>query len=368
MRFLFPPGAAVLSTPKHPVSLAGAIAPATAPRRDQDQPGAQSPRPAPAPPPAGASHLPGRALASASSGPAGLQGTVAHGRGKRDAFPVPARRGEGTSTASIAVAIAPATAPRRDQDQPGPKAPGQRPPRPRRALRPRRVGRWPLCLPDVPIYGAPSRAGGGNAVRFLFPPGAAVLSTPKHAVSLAGAIAPATAPRWHQDRPGAQSPLPAPAPPPAGASRPPGRALASVSPGPAGLQGTVPRGRGKRDAFPVPARTGEGTFTASKAGAIAPATALRRDQDRPGAKAPGQRPPRPRRAPAFVARAKGPVRLWPPTGRGNALPFRVRPQGKTPLRRISRIFPSGTQRGCSSGTLSGTVPARMFATGSGRQR
>ena len=44
--------------------------------------------------------------------------------------------------------------------------------------------------------------------------------------SMAGAIAPATAPRWDQDRPGAQSPRPAPAPPPAGASRPPGRALA----------------------------------------------------------------------------------------------------------------------------------------------
>jgi len=45
---------------------------------------------------------------------------------------------------------------------------------------------------------------------------------------------------------GGQSPRPAPAPPPAGASRPPGRALACVVPGPAGLQGTVPRGRGKR--------------------------------------------------------------------------------------------------------------------------
>jgi len=45
---------------------------------------------------------------------------------------------------------------------------------------------------------------------------------------------------------GGQSPRPAPAPPLAGASRPPGRALASAGPGPAGLQGTVARGRGKR--------------------------------------------------------------------------------------------------------------------------
>ncbi|MCA3504690.1 MAG: IS110 family transposase [Rhodobacter sp.] len=55
-----------------------------------------------------------------------------------------------------------------------PNAPGQRPPRPRRALPARRVGRWPLCLPDLPVYGAPSRAGGGNAMRFLFPPDGAV--------------------------------------------------------------------------------------------------------------------------------------------------------------------------------------------------
>ncbi len=35
----------------------------------------------------------------------------------------------------------------------------------------RRAGRWPLPFPDLPVYMAPFRAGGGNAVRFLFPPG-----------------------------------------------------------------------------------------------------------------------------------------------------------------------------------------------------
>jgi len=82
----------------------------------------------------------------------------------------------------------------------------------------------------------------------------------------AGAIAPATALHWHQDQPGGQSPRPAPAPPPAGASRPPGRALACVVPGPAGLWGSVPRGRGKRAAFPSAARRGDGTSTASMQG------------------------------------------------------------------------------------------------------
>ncbi len=155
------------------------------------QPGAQSPRPAPAPPPAGASRPPGRALASAIPGPAGLRGTVPHGR--------------------------------------------------------------------------------GNAVRFLIPP------APTKALSPLSWQGPSPLPQrcaasWPA---GGQSPRPAPAPPPAGASRPPGRALASVGAGGTGLGGSVPRGRGKRCAFPVPARTDKSTFTAAMAGAITPATALR---------------------------------------------------------------------------------------------
>ena len=66
--------------------------------------------------------------------------------------------------------------------------------------------------------------------------------------SMVGAIAPAAALRWDQDRPGAKAPgqrptrpRPAPDPPTAGASHPPGRALASASPGPAGLPGTIAR-------------------------------------------------------------------------------------------------------------------------------
>ena len=126
---------------------------------------------------------------------------------------------------------------------------------------------------------------------------------------------------------GGQSPRSAPAPPMAGASRPPGRALACVVPGPAGLWGSVPRGRGKRAAFPVPARRGDGTSTASMAGAIAPAIAPHRDQDRPGSKAPGQRPTRHQRALACVALAgRVLIRPWSPTGRGNALRFGVRPE------------------------------------------
>jgi len=137
--------------------------------------------------------------------------------------------------------------------QPSAKAPGQRPPRPWRALRPRRVGRLSLSLPDPPVYRAPFRAGGGNAGRVSW-------SRPEwrrqfHRSNGRG-HRPCHSATLTLDQPGAQSPRPAPAPPSAGASPPPGRALASVLPGPAGLQGAVARGRGNAVRFLVPpART-----------------------------------------------------------------------------------------------------------------
>jgi len=173
-------------------------------------------------------------------GPAGLGGTVPRGRGKRDAFLVPARTGEGTSNASMAGAIAPATSLHWHQDQPGAKAPGQRPPRHRRALCPagsgaglcfsrtfRSTGHCPARAEKREAFLVPARTGEGTSN-----------------ASMAGAIAFATGIRRDQDQPGAQSPRPALALPPASASHPPGRALASVPPGPAGLRGTVPRAGG----------------------------------------------------------------------------------------------------------------------------
>ncbi len=133
--------------------------------------GGQSPRPAPAPPPAGAGLCPSRTCRSTGHRRARAGET-------RVAFPVPAHNDDSTITASLAGAIAPATASRRDQDRPGAKAPGQRPPRPWRALRPRRVGRWPLSVQDLPVCRAPLRAGGGNALRFLIPPERATASSP----------------------------------------------------------------------------------------------------------------------------------------------------------------------------------------------
>ena len=67
-------------------SIAGAIAPATAPRKDQDRPGAQSPRPAPVPPTAGALHPPGRALAYVVLGETVSSDLVHNGRGNAVRF------------------------------------------------------------------------------------------------------------------------------------------------------------------------------------------------------------------------------------------------------------------------------------------
>jgi hypothetical protein len=118
-------------------------------------PGAQSPRPAPAPPPAGAGRGFSRTCRSTGHRPARA--------GKRGAFSDPARTDESPFTAAMAGAIAPATAPRRPQARRGPKAPGQRPPRPRRALLARRVGRWPLLVRVAPVLVEAFRAGGANA-------------------------------------------------------------------------------------------------------------------------------------------------------------------------------------------------------------
>jgi hypothetical protein len=194
-------------------------------------------------PPADASRLPGRALASVFPGPTGLHGTVPRGRGKRDAFPVPARTGESTFTTSMAGAIAPATVLRRDQDRPGAQSPRPAPaPPPAGASRP--PGRALASAGPIPagLQGTVPSGRRKRGSRFLFPPKRTTAPPrfngrghrPCHSTT------PGSGPA------GGQSPRPAPAPPPAGASHPPGRALASGSPGAAGLQGTVARGRGKR--------------------------------------------------------------------------------------------------------------------------
>ncbi len=228
-----------------PASMAGAIAPAAAPRRDQDRPGAQSPRPAPAPPMAGASHPPGRTLASVSPGPAVLLGTVPSGRGKRDAFPVPARTGGPVDSKTPRIngrghrlchSAAPGSGPAG-----GPKPPASARPAPGGRFAPAGSGACLCHSRTGRSTGHRSARAGETRVAF---PDPARNGEGTITAAMAGAIAPAKSLHWHQDQPGAKAP--GQRPPLAGASPPPGRALASGVPGPAGPQGAVARGRGKR--------------------------------------------------------------------------------------------------------------------------
>jgi len=226
-----------------PLGQPGAKAPGQRPTR---------PRPAPDPPPAGASLPPGRALASVPPGPAGPQGTVARGRGNAGRVSCPARGWARRSChnppapAAMAKAIAFATALRCEHARRGPKPPASARPAHGGRFAPAGPGAGLSVFPDLPVHRAPSRAGGGNAGRVSrFRPEWRSCAL-RDARSLWQG--PSPLPQRHAGPcpAGGQSPRPAPDPPPAGASPPPGRALASVPPGPAGPQGTVPRRRGKR--------------------------------------------------------------------------------------------------------------------------
>ncbi len=143
-----------------------------------------------------------------------------------DASATPAQQGPGPALAPKATALAPA-------------------PPLGRAVRTRRVGRWPMVSMDAQMIGAPACAGAGERVRFLIcpdrrcrasepplpcqrltplPPPAGWARTgraPKHTASARSALG-------------------------LGASRPPGRASASVVARAPDIQGNVAHGRGKR--------------------------------------------------------------------------------------------------------------------------
>jgi hypothetical protein len=210
MRFPFPPEeGAEDQSPKHqPRCHGGGHRPCHVATLIPGPPGAQSPRPAPAPPLAGASRPPGRALASAIPGPAGLRGTVPHGRGNAVRFLFPPGL---TKALSPLHWQGPSPLPQRHAD-PWP-AGGPKPPA---SARPAPGGRWPLLFPDLPVCGEPSRAGGETRC--------VSGSRPHQRTHLRRCIGrgyrPCHSARLIPGQPGAQSPRPAPAPPPAGAGLP----------------------------------------------------------------------------------------------------------------------------------------------------
>ena len=146
--------------------------------------------------------------------PAGLQGTVPRGRGKRTAFPVPARRG--VLRDALSLWQGPSPLPKRRagiRTSRGPQPPASARPAPGGRFAPAGSGAGLLLFPDLPVCGAPSRRGGGNAVRFLVPP------TLTKALSPLPWQGPSPLPQRHADPcpAGDQSPRPAPDPPTAGA-------------------------------------------------------------------------------------------------------------------------------------------------------
>jgi hypothetical protein len=181
--------------------------------------------------------------------------------------------------APMAKAIAFATVPRSHPAQPGAKAPGQRTPRQWRALShppgPALASRF--ADGTGPRAGVPH--GRGNAVRFLAPPGPAEGQTlAAHPAPMAKAIAFATVPRSHPVQPGAKAPGQRPSRPKAGASHPPGRALASRFADGTGPRGSVPHGRGNAVRFlgpPGPAGRAHGRVSRC-GGRSGPPTATRR--------------------------------------------------------------------------------------------
>ncbi len=139
--------------------------------------------------------------------------------------------------------------------QPGAKAPGQRPTRPWRALLARRVGRWPLLCPHLPVYGSLSRAGGETqCVSCSRPETVKALSPPQWQ-------GPSPLPQCYAAPLASRGPKPPASPPPATGGRfaPAGSGAGLRCAVCDGLCRNVPQGRGKRAAFPIPARRGGGT-------------------------------------------------------------------------------------------------------------
>jgi len=179
---------------------------------------------------AGASPPQGRALAFRSAWTHRSTGHRPARAGEtRVAFPVPARRD--VLRDALSLWQGPSPLPQRCagiRTSRGPMPPASARPAQGGRFSPAGSGAGLLLFPDLPVYRTPSRAGGGNALRFPFPP----MDGPEGLAAIRQPPLP-----WQRPSPlpqryavttpaGGQSPRPAPDPPPAGASPPPGRALA----------------------------------------------------------------------------------------------------------------------------------------------
>ncbi len=148
----------------------------------------------------------------------------------------------------MAGAIAPATALRCPVASRGPKPPASARPVTGGRFAPAGLGAG-LCRSRTCRSTGHRRAGAGKSGAFPVPARRSVLQDARSLWQGPSPLPQRYVAPWPA---GGQSPRPAPAPPTAGASRPPGRALACRVPGPAGLRGTVARGRGNAVRFLSP--------------------------------------------------------------------------------------------------------------------
>ncbi len=234
-------------------------------------------------------------------------------------------------------------------------APGGCPTRPWRALRPRRVRRWPFVVPGpAGPQGTVAHGRGKRGSRFLAPPGGT------KAVSPLQWQGPSPLPQRHAAPwpAGGQCPRPAPDPPPAGASLPPGRARACRCSRTCRSAGHRPARAGKRGSRFL--------FPPGEVKALSP----------PQWRGPS---PLPKRY-AFITPAGGPK---PPAGAGlcfsqtfrstghrpawggSALPFLLPPGGAIPVPKAERVC----RHACGRSAVSAACPAAKaekphFATAS----
>ena len=226
--------------------MAGAIAPDTAPRWDPDRPGAKVPGQRPT--------RPWRALACCCSRTCRSTANCSARAGKCGSrFLAPP---EGARALSPRQWQGPSPLPQRRagiRTGRGPKPPASARHAPGGRFSPAGSGAGLRCSRTCRSVGQrPARAGETRCVSCSRPEGRKHFHRsngrghrPCHSAAPASGSA------------GGQSPRPAPDPPPSGASPPPGRALACGVPGPAGPQGTIAQGRGKRGSrflFPAKAK------------------------------------------------------------------------------------------------------------------
>ena len=128
-----------------------------------------------------------------------------------------------------------------------------------------------------------------------------------------------------------------------------------VVPGPTGLQGTVPRGRGNAGRVSCSRPEGRKQCHRLNGRGHRPCHSATLSLDPPGAKAPSQRPTRPRRALASAGPGPAGLQGTVPHRRGNAVRFLFPPEGAIPFPASGRVAPQAGGRIAVSAPCQGSA-------------